>query len=38
MDNNQQASAKAIIEAIGNIKIEGGGNIDISSLEKWLLN
>ena len=36
MDNNQQASAKAIIEAIGNIKIEGGGNIDISSLEKMV--
>ena len=36
MDNNQQASAKAIIEAIGNIKIDGGGNIDISSLEKMV--
>ena len=38
MDANQQASAKAIIDAIANIKIEGGGsgNVDLSSLEKML--
>ena len=38
MDANQQASAKAIIEAIANIKIGdgGSGNVDLSSLEKML--
>ena len=38
MDANQQASAKAIIDAIAKIKIEGGGsgNVDLSSLEKML--
>lgn len=36
MDSDQQASAKAIIDAISNISIEGGGSIDISSLEKMM--
>ena len=38
MDSNRKAEAKAIIDAIANIKIEGGGNgnVDLSSVEKML--
>lgn len=36
MDNNQQKNAKAIIAAIGNIKIEQGGEVDLSSLESMM--
>ena len=36
MDANQQESAKAIIDAIANINVGEGGNIDISSLEKMM--
>ena len=36
MDANQQASAKAIIEAIGNISVGSGGNVDLSSIEAML--
>lgn len=36
MDKNQQASAKAIIDAIANIKISGGGAADLSTVEKML--
>ena len=38
MDSNRKAEAEAIIDAIANIKIEGGGNgnVDLSSVEKML--
>ncbi len=36
MDNNQQKNAKAIIAAIGNIKIEQSGEVDLSSLESMM--
>ncbi len=36
MDANQQASAQAIIDAIANIEVGDGGNVDLSSLEKML--
>lgn len=35
MDENQKANANAILDAISNIKVEGG-NIDLSSIEKML--
>ena len=38
MDSNRKAEAKAIIDAIANIKVNGGGNgnVDLSSVEKML--
>ena len=36
MDANQQASAKAILEAIANIKVGEGGSVDLSSIEAML--
>ena len=37
MNNDQKAYANAIIDAIANIKVDGGsGNVDLSSLEKML--
>ena len=38
MDSNRKAEAEAIIDAIANIKVDGGGNgnVDLSSVEKML--
>ncbi len=36
MDENQKTNAKAILDAIANIKVGGGGNVDLSSLEKMM--